>query len=240
MFPCRTDYSLWVTHSQDGAATRGNAKCSRCHKSAEFRRWGQKRTPRAPGRAHVSLLPSGPGEVRRDTATRGVCRILYQEVRHTSTQQGLTLIATALAELPSSLMHTNTARVSSRILEDSPSGLWRSLGKRVGETLGGSNPPSSASCSQRPRFRGGRCLRLDALYLGRNAWTPEVARSGKSLPLMGTSLQRTPPPASPTRCWLVHSWGPIQLLHIQQWVRASSAPHIYHRALSHFLDHPYR
>src|SRR3954447_10064211 len=29
------------------------------------------RIPRAPGRAHLPLLPSGPGGVGRDTATRG-------------------------------------------------------------------------------------------------------------------------------------------------------------------------
>lgn len=34
---------------------------------------GMKRTPRAPTRAHLPLLPSGPGGVRRDDAARGVC-----------------------------------------------------------------------------------------------------------------------------------------------------------------------
>ena len=32
------------------------------------------KAPRAPGRAHLPLLPSGPGGVRRDTAARGVDR----------------------------------------------------------------------------------------------------------------------------------------------------------------------
>ena len=33
----------------------------------------QQRTPRTPTRAHLPLLPSGPGGVRRDDAARGVC-----------------------------------------------------------------------------------------------------------------------------------------------------------------------
>src|SRR4051794_1889853 len=66
------------------------------------------RTPRAPARACLSLLPSGPGEVRRVSAARGVGFAVYGPVL-------------AVAPLP----------VSSSA-EDSPSGLWRSLGKRVG------------------------------------------------------------------------------------------------------------
>ncbi len=34
---------------------------------------GTQRTPRTPTRAHLPLLPSGPGGVRRDDAARGVC-----------------------------------------------------------------------------------------------------------------------------------------------------------------------
>ncbi|MDT4908341.1 MAG: hypothetical protein QOI69_1582 [Pseudonocardiales bacterium] len=37
----------------------------------------QKGTPRAPDRACLSLLPSGPGEVRRVIAARGVERRVY-------------------------------------------------------------------------------------------------------------------------------------------------------------------
>src|SRR5690606_38217809 len=43
------------------------------HIVVEARYPGHERTPRTPTRAHVPLLPSGPGGVRRDGAARGVC-----------------------------------------------------------------------------------------------------------------------------------------------------------------------
>src|SRR5436305_9141040 len=67
-------------------------------------------TPRAPARACLSLLPSGPGEVRRVSATRGVGHRVY----------GWAVFSSA---------------------EDSPSGLGRTIGNRVGRDPSGVQIP---------------------------------------------------------------------------------------------------
>src|SRR5437867_8475847 len=72
------------------------------------RRPGDARAPRAPARARLSLLPSGPGEVHRVTPHEGL-RQLYP------------------------VAGRSWASVSSST-EDSPRGLGRTLGKRVGLT----------------------------------------------------------------------------------------------------------
>ncbi len=79
---------------------------------------GKEGTPRAPARAYLSLLPSGPGEVRRVSAARGVSGKVYVS-----------------APLSSSA-------------EDSPSGLWRSLGKRVGSNPSGVQIPYPPPCRE--------------------------------------------------------------------------------------------
>ena len=82
-------------------------------------------TPRAPARAHRPLLPSGPGGVQRDDTARGVTRTL----RRAASASSVTL--TACANSPWVTFPT----------EDSPRGLWRSLGKRVGFTPSGVQIP---------------------------------------------------------------------------------------------------
>jgi hypothetical protein len=122
-------------------------------------KWGRlprrrtQRTPRAPTRAHLPLLPSGPGGVRRDGAARGVCP-------HPSRDRpSFRNPASAPAGRPRRVAHLTTRRfgveplrplfcwsclhrrVAGGTKEDSPSGLWRTLGKRVGFTPSGVRIP---------------------------------------------------------------------------------------------------
>ena len=76
-------------------------------------------TPRAPASARLPLLPSGPGGVRRDDTARGVDRNCTCPTH----DESLTVVSVASST------------------EDSPSGLWRSLGKRVGVTPSGVRIP---------------------------------------------------------------------------------------------------
>ena len=57
----------WTCSSGGSSARPGRARRSRGWRSA-----GIERTPRTPARAHLPLLPSGPGGVQRDDAARGV------------------------------------------------------------------------------------------------------------------------------------------------------------------------
>ena len=92
-------------------------------------------TPRAPGRAHLPLLPSGPGGVGQDTATRGVGASL-REPRGRPDRAVDFGAATSTRRYPPAT-------------EDSHSGLVRTLGKRVGVTPSGVRipypPPRSRS-----------------------------------------------------------------------------------------------
>ena len=93
---------------------------------------GREEAPHAPDRARLPLLPSGPGGVRQDAAAWGV--------------------GPSLSDGPEAALgwwvriSGPLARPVASSAEDSPSGLWRSLGKRVGLiALRGSNPLSSAT-----------------------------------------------------------------------------------------------
>ena len=105
---------------------------------------GDEKAPRAPGRARRPLLPSGPGGVERDAATRGVGTSVG-EPRAPLQRGGLRPARRPGQRTPPRFGEASGRPVRS-CAEDSPSGLWRSLGKRVGLTaLRGSNPLSSAS-----------------------------------------------------------------------------------------------
>ncbi len=141
-----------LARSCDGMRTPGCTARARGNRAAPWRRdhalrgrevrpgvhdhrrdWG--RTPRAPARACLSLLPSGPGEVRRVSAARGVGCPVYGGARRGAV---------------------------SFSAEDSPSGLGRTIGNRVGLTPSGVQipypPPAAGRCGatspHRPyRFR---------------------------------------------------------------------------------------
>lgn len=91
------------------------------------------RTPRAPARAHLPLLPSGPGGVQQDDATRGVWPQAYRAsgTSVTETRRPLTLHCWHGSK---SFRRFTVGVVSpvTSVTEDSPSGLGRTLGKRVG------------------------------------------------------------------------------------------------------------
>ena len=93
-------------------------------------------TPRAPARARLPLLPSGPGGVQRDDAARGVGRPVYAASRSRGCPD-----AAARGTVPSPA-------------EDSPSGLGRTLGKRVGGN------PSRVRIPYPPRLPSQRFGRL--------------------------------------------------------------------------------
>src|SRR5690606_12347013 len=87
--------------------------------------------PRAPARAYLSLLPSGPGEVRRMTPHEGSVResIGPRRVSRTRTFHSSDRYFPGRDGKPV----RSTVRLHVEwSAEDSPSGLGRTLGKRVG------------------------------------------------------------------------------------------------------------
>ena len=109
------------------------------------------RAPRAPDRAHLPLLPSDPGGVGRVIATRGTVAQCTPPPPYPGNDRG-----SLLAEAP--VRPPPPERVIFRA-EDSPRGLWRSLGKRVGLTaLTSSNLVSSATSRGRMRPNRGHVL----------------------------------------------------------------------------------
>ena len=108
-----------ASHGKTFAASqraRAPAEPSRLSPQCRLRRHAG--TPRTPIRARLPLLPSGPGGVQRDDAARGV---------------GIRVRGRRLAHQVPQLVASPT--------EDSPSGLWRSPGTRVGGNPSGVQIP---------------------------------------------------------------------------------------------------
>ena len=100
--------------------------------------WRTQGTPRAPARAHLPLLPSGPGGVQRDDATRGV---------------GAHRTGCARVRPTPAITGRPRPPVSSSA-EDSHSGRVRTLGKRVGGNLSRVQIPHPPP-SQEPQEQSG-------------------------------------------------------------------------------------
>ena len=112
-------------------------------------------TPRAPISAHLPLLPSGPG---------GFSEMTPREESRDRVRAGQCACAKWLWVISPT--------------EDSPSGLWRSLGKRVGLTPSGVRipyPPPSISFGTEPRLWKCRLWTLPVVGVSDPASCGEVA-----------------------------------------------------------------
>src|SRR5665647_1391372 len=94
-------------------------------------------TPRAPSRAWLPLLRFRPGGVGLGGATRGAAFIVRDA-------PGVNPVVVGTAPRDSGrLAEVRNEFSRCRTLEDSPSGLWRTLGKRVGCKPSGVRIPHS-------------------------------------------------------------------------------------------------
>src|SRR5690606_31350070 len=129
---------------------------------------GQERTPRAPARAYLSLLPSGPGEVHKMTPHEGSAHhrigLRARSVRPLCTAPRTRVARPRAAPArgppapPPTPPETGRSTPEVRVelsAEDSPRGLGRTLGKRVGGNPSRVRisypPPASTRQNEGPR-----------------------------------------------------------------------------------------
>ena len=179
--------SLWQTVRKTGQIPKGRRgnELTRINRSAQHP-VRNKGTPRAPDRACLPLLPSGPGGFSEMTPHEGSFESVrgYRCKRHV----GCSVASPA---------------------EDSPSGLWRSLGKRVGRNPSGVQIPYPPLRTQKGPAHAGPFCRSSNLLRGGVSERPKEHASKACVGATPPWVQIPPPPPVPVARSSRRSRGPL-------------------------------